>query len=552
MTDSDTAGHTPVGGGLPQPEVRRPHRWRISLVWLVPVVAALIGVGLLVRAMLSAGTVIEITFDSAEGLQPGQTEVRYKDVVVGIVRGISLTEDLEKVVVIVELDRHASRLAVDDTRFWVVRPRIDTSGISGLGTLVSGVYISLDVGKSAEPRREFVGLDNAPAVTSDREGTSYLLRSATLGSLGVGSPVYYRRIQVGRIGAYELRPDGRGVTIQIFIDAPYDGFVTANSRFWHASGIDLSVGASGVQIDTESVAAVLAGGVAFITPEEGEQAGAGTEYWLHENRVSALKPPSGPPQRVRMRFAESLRGLAIDAPVDFRGVELGKVESIALEYDAQRGQFFGDVVARVFPWRLGSAYQTLRAEGSNGDDRALLQRLVEEGLRAQLRSGNLLTGQLYIALDMTGRPHSGELPQPPPAGPLPIPTEQGSLAQLQTQIGEIVEQLSRVPFADIGKDLRATIRSADTLLERLEGELAPEAAKTLAEAQRALEAASRGVLSGDSALQQDLRQTLDELERAGRSLRNLSDYLQRHPEALLRGKGASDEPAVAPDQEERR
>lgn len=543
---SDTDSYQP-----PQPDLRPPKRWLPSLVWLVPIVAALIGIALAVRAVLSAGVLIEIQFNSAEGVESGKTQVKYKDVVVGMVRGISLSEDLQSVNVLVELDRKASKLAAADTRFWIVRPRIDTGGVSGLGTLVSGVYISLDVGQSTESLRKFTGLDTPPAVTSDRKGTSFVLHAATLGSLGIGSPVYFRRLAVGRVGGFEMNDDGSGVTMQIFVDAPYDRFVTRNSRFWNASGIDVTLGATGLQVNTESLASVLAGGVAFSTPDEsGESAKADYEFWLHDDRTAALAPASGPPLRVRMRFVESLRGLTVGAPIDFRGVEFGKVEAVDLEYDEKARRFVGNVSASVYPWRLGGAYQALRAAPGNGTrlDSEILHKLVQDGLRAQVRSGNLLTGQLYVALDLMPKAKTADVEPLGSSGVVVIPTEQGSLAQLQTQIADIVEQLSRVPFADLGRDLDTTIRSADALLKRLEGELAPEAAKTLVEAQRAIEAANRGLLATDSGLQQDLRQTLQELERASRSFRVLADYLQRHPEALISGKDDVDEPE-APEEE---
>lgn len=542
MSASDSPS-TPNAGGMPLPEIRRGRRGAPSLVWLVPIVAALIGIALVIRAALSAGVTMEITFKSAEGLQAGQTELRYKDVVVGTVRTISLSEDLQTVIVSVELDRHASHLAVEDSRFWVVRPRVDTGGISGLGTLVSGVYIAVDVGKSEEPRREFVGLETAPAVTSDSVGTSFVLRSAGLGSLGIGSPVYYRRIQVGRVGAYELNEDGRGVTLQVFIDAPYDRFITADTRFWNASGVDLSLGAGGLKVNTESLASVLAGGVAFHSPSEGDPAPQDSEYWLHEDRATALAPPSGRPVRVRMRFSESIRGLTVDAPVDFHGVEFGNVESVELEYDDSSRKLYGNVVARVFPKRLGRGYDSLREAAGDGErsDTQVLAALVADGLQAQLRSGNLLTGQLYVVLDLSRRARGRPAGQIIAAdGLIEIPTARGSLSQLQDQIAGVVEQLSRVPFEDLGKGLRGAVESADALLQRLEGELTPEATKTLVEAQRALDSANRALLADDSGMQQDLRQTLQEVERAGRSLRTLADFLQRHPESLIRGKRTSE------------
>ncbi len=530
-----------VGAELPPPEIRPPRKYRPSLVWLVPLVAAAIGLILVVRAALSAGTMIEITFESAEGLEAGVTEVRFKDVVVGRVKAISLSDDLQRVVVDVELGHSAERLAVDDTRFWVVRPRVDTGGISGLSTLVSGVYISLDAGQSIESRTEFVGLETAPAVTSDQKGTSYVLHSDGLGSIDVGSPIYFRRIPVGRVGSYTLDPDGRGVTLQVFISAPYDRFVTETARFWNASGIDLSLSASGLTVNTESLATVLAGGVAFQNFGDAGQAAAQTQFQLYDSLTAAMSPPTNDPLDIRMRFVESMRGLSVGAPIDFRGVELGTVQSVDLEYDAERKQFLGNVVARVFPTRLGHAYDALSEQAGAGERVAdrVFARLVAEGLRAQLRTGNLISGQLYVALDF--------IPKAKPAGvvigvgPLEIPTERGSLEQIQTQIADIIGKFNKVPFEEIGRSLRDTLRGADALLRQLDGDVAPEARKTLVEAQRALGSVG-DALDRDSGVQNDLSATLGELERAGRSLRTLADYLQRHPESLLRGKVVDDEP----------
>ncbi|MDP9141332.1 MAG: MlaD family protein [Pseudomonadota bacterium] len=532
---------------LPSPQLGAPPRWKPALIWMVPAVAALIAIALAVRALLNAGVDIYIDFKSATGLEPGKTEVRYKDVLVGMVKGITLSDDLESVKVHVELDRRAESLAVEDTRFWIVRPRVDTGGISGLDTLLSGVYLSIDVGESTVRQRSYKGLDTPPAVTRDSKGTSYVLHSTNLGSLGPGSPVYFRRIAVGRVGAYELDANGTTVTLQIFVDAPYDKFVTEKSHFWNASGVDLSISASGLQLNTESLASVVAGGIAFASSESGTQASAGTEYWLHKDRKDAEERPSGPPLRVAMRFSESLRGLAVGAPVDFRGVELGQVDVLELEYDAEAKRFVGNVFATIYPQRLGHGYETLLASSADAklSDRDLLSGLVRSGLRAQLRSGNLLTGQLYIALDMVAKPSKNSLIAMSDKQVLGIPTEPGSLAQLQTQIATVVDEISQVPFGDLGVGLRDTLASTDALIKRLDGELTPEATKTLASARRAIDAANSGLLAGDGGLQQDMRQTLNELERAGRSLRALADYLQRHPEALIRGKRDSDDEEVA-------
>jgi paraquat-inducible protein B len=265
---------------FPEPSIRGPSRLRVSVVWLVPLVAALVGLGLLLRAYVQAGPEITISFKNAEGLEAGKTEVKYKDVAIGRVREIELSSDHTQVLVRVELKKTNADLAVRDTRFWVVRPRADLGGVSGLGTLLSGAYIGMDVGRLKETTREFEGLELPPRVTNDQQGGRYLLRADNLGSLNIGSPVYYRRIPVGSVVGFDLEDRGQGVVVEVFVEAPYNHFVTQDTRFWNASGVDLSVDASGVKVNTQSLLTLVAGGVAF-------QSGGQREAPVVEDNTSA-------------------------------------------------------------------------------------------------------------------------------------------------------------------------------------------------------------------------------------------------------------------------
>ncbi len=549
MTDQGAASEAQRSDGVAQPVLRPARHFAPSLIWLVPLVAAIAGVVLVVRALITSGPIITISFSSAEGLEPGQTEVKYKEVVIGKVRSILLTDDFQRVLVTVELSGEAGDIAVDDTRFWVVRPRIDTGGVSGLNTLLSGAYIGVDVGQSEVKRHEFEGLEVPPAVTSDRKGQRFILKATDQGSLDIGSPVYFRRIPVGRVVAAKLDDNGGGVTLQVFVDAPYDRFVTQDVHFWNAGGVDLRVGAAGLELNTQSLASVLIGGIAFGRSGNEEDgavpAVANSTFVLYDDKASAMAPAGGPPMRISMRFDESLRGLEAGAAVDFRGIELGQVDAVHIEYHRGRKAFTGVVMATIYPQRLGSAYESL----SKGGDRErsvvdVFSRLVSDGLRAQLRTGNLITGQLYIALDMLPKAKAASVGIS--VEPFEVPTERGSLAMLQTQIADIVSKLNDVPFGDIGRNARDALGSADSLLKQLDADLAPQAKRTLHEAQRTLESAT-DALSQDTGLPQDMSRALTELERAARSLRGLADYLQKHPESLVFGKSTSPAPKpVAP------
>lgn len=536
---------------LPQPEIRRDGRKRLSLIWLVPLVAALVGLGLVVRTWLQTGTTITISFSTAEGLETGKTEVRYKDVVVGKVRDISLSDDDSKVLVIVGLTPDASRLAVSDSRFWVVRPRIGIGGVSGISTLLSGAYIGVDVGHATTSQRAFEGLEKPPAVTHDQQGRQFTLTTRDAGSITIGAPVYYRRVAVGQIVDAALDADGRQITLQVFIDAPYDRFVTRNTRFWNAGGVDLAVSSEGLKLNTQSLATVLAGGIAFQAPDPnnpGEAAPAEQRFELYSNIANALAPADGPAVDALLVFRQSTRGLGVGTPVDFSGIVIGEVKSIQPEYDSAKQSFYSNVMVELYLERLGPAYRTLAAlDGNAATSRPplkVLQRLIGQGLHGQMRAGNLLTGQQYIALFFKPGARRGPIRLVDSAPE--VPTAPGSLEEIQTQIESIVTKLDAIPFEALAQDLRSTLNNASALLRTMDQEVAPQAKQTLADAAAALRSLDQNLASPESPLQQDTRRTLEQLNRTAASLRTLAEYLEQHPEALLRGRPVEAEPQPAP------
>lgn len=555
MSDEPDTARTP-SPAPPPPTPPRPvtRKWHgPSLVWLVPIVALAVGVALLIRAVLSTGPQVTIDFLSANGLRPGKTEVRYKEVVVGRVESLRLSEKRDHVQVTVRLDRSVSNIAVEDTRFWVVRPRIDTAGVSGIETLFSGAYIGVDAGESTRQKRHFTGLENPPFVLRGEPGRGFVLRTEDLGSLDVGSPIYYRRNRVGRVVGYNLDPLIDELSVQIFVEAPYDKLVNSQTRFWNASGVEVTLNSSGLKVDTQTLASMVSGGVSFERPQ-GTQglppAPDGSRFLLFSDRKSALAPPDGPPLRVRMVFDQSVRGLDVDAPVDFLGIEIGSIKAIRLDYDSRRKRFPVEVEAEIFPTRLGAVRDALRQEGDDDKlrDTTLLRRLVENGLRAQARTGNLLTGQMYVALDFPGRVTQAAL-DTRTAIPA-IPTVPGTLSDVQPQIAEIVAKVNKVPFDEIGRNLNQTLSQARMAIEQLR----PEAQASLADVRRTLQSvqetlsrADRNLLDPGAPIQRNAEQTLLDLQRAAQSLRVLTDYLQRHPESLLRGKPDDAKIPAAPE-----
>ena len=521
---------------LPEPVAAPRASWLPSLVWLVPLIAALVGIALVVKSIADRGPTITISFSTAEGLEPGKTNVKYKDVDIGSVKTIRLSRDHSRVLVSVQLTKEAEDFAVEDTRFWIVRPRIGTSGVTGLGTLLSGSYIGVDAGRSHESQSDFVGREKPPAVTGEQKGRRFSLHGSSLGSIDIGSPIYYRRVQVGQVVGFSLDRDGTGVSIDVFIDAPYDQYVGINSRWWHASGVDLRLDSSGLKLNTQSLATVIVGGIAFQSPPGepvGSEAPDNAVFNLAGTESDAMRAPDGPPLTVVMNFNQSLRGLSVGATVDFRGIELGEVTGIGIKYDPKARDFTMPVTMNLYPDRLGSRFRESIEHGGESAGKQLLSTLVKHGLRGQLRTGNLLTSQLYVALDI--------FPKAAPAtfnvdrNPVELPTVPNTLEELQVQVADIAKKLDQIPFDQISKNLNGTLQSANGLFKQLDTQLAPQARETLAAAQRTFGAA-QSTLQQDSPLQSDMHQALTQLTQTLQTLNALADYLERHPESLLRGK----------------
>lgn len=543
---------------LPQATLVPPKRSRLSAVWLIPLVAAAVAIGIAVVQFLNEGPTITIEFSSAEGIEPGKTVVRYKDVTIGQVTAMVLSVDYSKVIVTVKMTKGAAGLMVDDARFWVVSPRITLSGVSGLSTLLSGNYIGFERGQSKQRQRRFIGLDTAPVMTADLPGRQFLLKADNLGSLGIDSPVYFRRLEVGRVIAYDLAQDGSTMNIKVFVDAPYDRFVNLQTRFWNASGIDLSMGANGIDIRTESLVSLLIGGIAFDTPPfaTGElPANPGAAFNLYNDRATAMKQPDTAAHHYVAYTTESLKGLAVGAPVTLLGLPVGEVTDVGVDINPQTKQLRGRIELVAYPGKVRAhlaGRQRSLAEAIQANEQeahTFFQNLVEKrGLRAQLRSGNLLTGQLYVAFDF--------IPDPPPAQidwsketPV-LPMVPSTVTDLEGRITGILAKIEALPFKAIGADLRQvlvsfdkTLKDIDQAVNRIDTGLTPELSAAVADLRRAVNAADRLIASTDATLlgedapgQLQLRAALEEITGAARSVRVLSDYLERQPESLIRGK----------------
>ena len=523
MVDRD-----PPRSSMPESRNVPRKRTRLSLVWFIPILAAVVGAWVAVTRVLSEGPKITIIMRSAEGLEAGKTKIHYNGVDIGTVSTIELSEDHQHVILHAQMAPKTEAFLIDDTKFWVVRPRISGANVTGLGTLISGAYIGVEIGSSKEDRRDFVALETPPVITGE-VGRFFILKTPDLGSLDSGTPIYFRRLQVGQVSSYALDQDGKNLTVKVFVQTPYDQYVNPNTRFWHASGIDISLSASGLTVQTQSVLSVLIGGIAFETAATASimpAADENTIFTLYANRAEAFNPPPRNPQTYMLVFKDSVRGLSPGAPVEFRGIPIGEVADVRAQIDIKTFQFSVPVTIHLDPTRLGvRVLDTSAGVDLETMRRKLIDALVAHGIRAQLKTGNLLTGAVYVSFDF--------FPDAPPATvdwsqqPVQLPTSPGQLEATEATVENIVEKLNRVPFQEIGIDLNKAINQLDETLVVAQG--------TLGSARGTLENTSN--LTGPNSQQvQQLSSTLQEVSRAARSLRVLADYLERHPEALIQGK----------------
>ncbi|MBA3013401.1 MAG: MCE family protein [Proteobacteria bacterium] len=535
---------------------------RLSIVWLVPLVALAISGWLLYKSWSEKGPLITITFKNAERISEGASKIKYKDVDIGEVETITFSPDMKQVVVKARIDKVAEPHLTDNTSFWIVRPRITAGKISGLGTLLSGSYISMEPGHPGTQRRNFTGLEEAPFITTDNPGKYYILKAEGLGSLDIGSPVSYRQIKVGQVVGYGFDDSGQAVHIRIFVNAPHDQQISTNTSFWNASGFELNLDATGIKLDTESLTSILSGGISFDLPPQGRPgtiAKENTTFELFSSRKAVNEIKYHLTDTWQVYFNQSVRGLTVGAPVEFQGIKIGEVSSINLKFESITMSFRTPVMLRIEPERIFGQ----DPDFNTTDGQAILNTFITRGMRAVLKNGNLLTGQLLIDFDFYPNQPAQKITY---EDAIPVlPTRQTELQLLTDSLSTILNKVEKIPFQQIsedlhallkttntaiaqipvqslGEDLRATLKAANTTMthintmaETVNTQTTPAITAALEQLRTTL-ADMEHSLGSDSPTNHQLRQTMRDISTAVRSLRSLSDYLDRHPESIIHGK----------------
>ncbi len=546
MSDLETSPTPPAA----VPEYRAAQRWNI--VWVVPILALIIGGWMIYRNLSARGPVAQIGFDTADGIAAGKTEVKCRSVRVGFVKEVKLAGDLKSVLINVELDPDYEGLLRRGTRFWVVRPRVSTTDVSGLGTLLTGAYVELDPGPPDGDRSSsFVGLEKPPATSRDIPGRRLVLTAEQAGSLVAGSPIYYRGFEVGRIENRILDIEYKRVTYDAFIRQEYSDLVKENTRFWNTSGIDISAGSDGFKLRTPSFQAMFSGGATFDVPEgsvPGDSVADGKVFRLFEDEDAATDSTFNPTLKFVLLFDQSVRGLAKGAPVEFRGIPIGRVADISFDYLAAAEEPRIPVLVEIDPLLL----RPDAAEKIVKPNSDFLKVLVSRGLRASLKTGSFLTGSMFVDLDYYKDALPAEMGI---VGEYPtLPTVSGGLAQITAvleklslaadtamkKIGTAADEASTT-LADGRQTLKEIEQTATALRKTLDS---PEFTQIPADLRVTLSALEKSVNSvgPDGAIQGDLLRTLDELRASLRTMKSLMNSIDEKPNSLLFGRDSSGNP----------
>ncbi len=508
---------------------------------MIPILALVLGIYMVIDNMMNEGPEIEIAFTTANGLEQGKTKVKYRDVEMGTVEEVRLNDNFDGVIAKVKLDRQALPLLRTDTRFWVVTARVGVDSISGLDTLLSGAYLQLAPGTGEEGERSFVGLDHPPLTPAGAPGLRLSLTSDRVTSVSDGDTVLYKGYKVGRVETMEFNPTDKLFHYQIFIDAPFHELVNSSVRFWDASGISVSMGANGLNIQTGSVESILFGGVSFGIPEgvkEGEAVAANTDFKLYSSYDEILENPFEYGTYFVVTFGQSVKGLLPGAPVEFRGIQVGKVDhvmfkegqALTLKNDAEGEGAPIPVLIYIEPGRMALPDR----ESSIALLRKAVKRGVAGGMRASLESGNLLTGAKYVSIDF--------YPDAPPATEgtfleyTTIPTIETGLAQLAQSVNSILHTIDALPLADTVAGANTALATLNQSLVGLQAimenqstqQLPVHLDQTLQELREAISS-----LSPSSEAYQSLNSSLLSLNRTMANLESLTRKLADQPNAVL-------------------
>lgn len=544
------------------------YKVKFSLVWIIPIVVAIFAVYLGWKSFYNAGPTISVTFETADGIISGQTQIKNKSVVLGTVKGVSLSKDMHNVTVWIEMTRKAAPMITENARFWVVRPRFSGTNISGLETLISGAYIAFDPGDYKNGKREehFVGLESPPGVRSDQPGTTFVLATDKLGSLGQGTPIFYRDTVAGEVLDYKMPANGIGpIRLNIFLKKPYDSYLHSNSSFWNVSGLKIGFGASGLNIEMQSIQALVSGGIAFGVLDHFQNLNhdsnfvpVNTEFKLYTDKEAAESARFRDNVKLVTYVTSSVKGLSKGSRITLFGLQVGTVQDISLQVNRKANKTRVKIIMDIQPERVFSLHENYDASFLWDTTKAL----IANGLKASIDNDNFLLGTSLISLNFV---KTDTIITPSKEdGMLVIPSQTGGMDGIVNSMSAVTSKIAAMPLEEIGNhldqllmhtdqkmkspDVKNTIKSIRISMQNL-SELSKKLNKGSTpfleqlpeindQIQNTLKNANALLVSygGDTDFHRNLQQLMVELNQTSRSLRFLSDFITQHPSALILGR----------------
>ncbi len=538
---------------------------RFSPVWIVPFVAIIVGAILAVEAMKNKGIEIKISFKSATGILAKKSVVKYKDIEVGKVISVDFSDDLKSVIITAEIKKNLENYLTEKTKFWIVHARLSADSVEGLDTLFSGSYIGMYPMKGRKKKRFFKGLEEPPVVVDLSNGVRLTLEAKDRGSIQIGSPIYYKKLKAGSVLGYHLSEDGKRVYFDVFIEQPYSKMITQMTKFWESSGIKASISGDGVDIEMESLTSILSGGISFdnfpnsasemLSENSKTLKRSDDHFLLYPNKKAAQKVEYTKALYFWLYFQDSIRGLKVGAPVEFRGVKIGEVVNFFLMGDKKNAEFKIPILIKIEPERFFIT-DIKDKNQDQGMDISVLKKLVAKGLRAQLQTINLLTGDLFVNLDFYKDAKRAQLIKE--KGLYVLPTVPATIETLKSDIQTLLDRLSRVPFEKIGENLNKSVVEVNTkilpevtnitktlkdllkegniTIQDLNKNILPKLNSLVKSLDKAVNETRNSYLQKNSKFNTKLLRVLDEVSRATKSIKSLADFLQRHPDSILKGK----------------
>lgn len=527
----------------------------LSTIWFIPMIAVIIGCWMIYYQWSNEGTVITIHFTTAEGMEAGKTKIKSRNVDIGEVSKIELNKNGNGVVVTAKIKKTAEHFLVTDTMFWVVSPQISHTGVTGLSTLISGVYIELSPGKKAQERNQYDALNSPPLTPSGTPGLHITLNSNDQFAYKKGDPVIYKGLTVGQFEDIYFNFDERVVYYNVFIKSPYHQLITSNTKFWDVSGLKFDLNADGISIKTGNFQTMLTNGVTFGIPDGmsiGEKIGERSYFDIYSNYETADDERYRRSVEFVILVSDSIRGLSVGAPVEYRGVQIGKVRSTNLLYATAQKQLIEEdfkipVLISLQPGRAGLP------DNEQGEKLMKEQNLywIKHGLKAVLRTGNLLTGSLYVDLQHEKNQAYNEIEL---FGDYPvIPTNSDDFSQITAKAEQFMDKLNNIPLNNMAgnanklmleitktaRELQLVSQSLTTVLSQVEQQ------KLSAELSKTLQGFSKltNDLSSGSQGYEDLRTTLHTLTTTMNELKPLLNQLKRKPNSLLFNSDETTEPS---------